>query len=141
MSGDTRAYAAIDRFADSLPRGPVDHATFRKQVAVRIALGYLARSDDRALATLIAEVTADGPGRNGRATGANGERAAGGLLRAALSGLGLSGRRQAAEVLSRLASGLRDTAAPGHDPELARHLSSALALHRRVAGREEGGRP
>jgi len=134
MSGRPEAYACVQHFAAGLPRRAVDHETFRKQVAVRIALGYLARSDDRALAELVAEASSRLPAPSDGSAPAQATRRAQGLRRAAVSGLGLSGRAQAASVLRRLAGDLRRGRVPADDPELARHVASALAMHARVAG-------
>jgi hypothetical protein len=60
------------------------------------------------------------------------------LRRSALSGLALSGRTQAANVLRQLLSEARGGRAAAADPDLARHLEAALRLHGRVASEGAG---
>lgn len=133
MSGRAGAYEAIARAAAAPPTGEVDSATLRTRVAVLAALGHLARSDDRALADLVAAATEDVPPPTWSHGRLRGPRLAALLRRSALSGLALSGRTQAAEVLQHLLTHARGTRAGGGAPDLARHLEAALKLHGRVA--------
>jgi hypothetical protein len=133
MSGRAGAYEAIGRAAAAAPSGEVDRATLRTRVAVLAALGHLARSDDRALADLVAAAAGDGRTPTWGHGRLRGPRLAALLRRSALSGLALSGRTQAAEVLQHLLiDARRARAAPGTS-DLARHLEEALRLHGRVA--------
>jgi len=129
MSGRPGAYEAISAAAAEPPHGEVDAATLRKRVALLAALGHLARSDDRALSDLIAAAgDADSePGWGYRHL--RGRRLARLLRRSALTGLALSGRRQAASVLQQVANAPRGRP---EDAAVAEHAAQALALHARV---------
>jgi hypothetical protein len=149
MSGRAGAYEAIARAAAAAPTGEVDAATLRTRVAILVALGHLARSDDRALADLVAAATGDGPTPAWRHGRLRGPRLAALLRRSALSGLALSGRPQAAEVLQQLLMDARGARAGAGAPDLVRHLEAALRLHGRAmsggaeavsGGRAFGGR-
>ena len=129
MSGRAGAYEAIARAAAARPAGEVDRATLRTRVAILAALGHLARSDDRALADLAAAAMGDGPAPAWRHGRLRGPRLAALLRRSALSGLALSGRTEAAEILQQLLIGARGGAG---DPDLVRQLEAALQLHGRV---------
>ncbi len=133
MSGRAGAYEAIARAAAAAPSGEVDRATLRARVAVLAALGHLARSDDRALANLLAAATLDGSTPAWSHGRLRGPRLTALLRRSALSGLALSGRAQAGATLRRLLIDARGARAANRDPELARHLEAALKLHGRVA--------
>jgi hypothetical protein len=100
---------------------------------VLAALGHLARNDDRALADLVAAAAGDGPTPAWGHGRLRGPHLAALLRRSALSGLALSGRTQAAEVLQQLLIDARRARAPGGGSGLARHLEETLQLHRRVA--------
>jgi len=133
MSGRAGAYEAISRVAAAPPTGEVDGATLRARVAVRIALGHLARSDDRALADLAAAARGGGPAPTWSRGRLRGPRLAALLQRSALSGLALSGRSEAAAVLRQLLFDAESAPAGAGRRELVRHLESALQLHGRVA--------
>jgi hypothetical protein len=133
MSGRAGAYEAIARAAAAEPTGEVDRAAVRERVAILAALGHLARSDDRALADLVAAATASGPAPAWRHGRLRGPRLAALLRRSALSGLAISGRSEAAEVLQQLLFEARRARAGAGEPELVRHLESALRLHGRLA--------
>jgi hypothetical protein len=133
MSGRAGAYEAIARAAAAVPTGEVDGAALRTRVAVRAALGHLARSDDRALADLLAAATLDGSAPAWSHGRLRGPRLAALLRRSTLSGLALSGRAQAGAALRRLLIDARRARAANGAPELARHLEAALQLHGRVA--------
>jgi hypothetical protein len=133
MSESAGAYEAIARAAAAVPTGEVDGAALRTRVAVLAAFGHLARSDDRALANLLAAATLDGSTPAWSHGQLHGPRLAALLRRSALSGLALSGRAQAGAALRRLLIDARGARAANRDPELARHLEAALELHGRVA--------
>jgi hypothetical protein len=133
MSGRAGAYEAIARAAATVPTGEVDGATLRKRVAVLAALGHLARSDDRALADLLATAGSDAPTPAWSHGRLHGPRLAALLQRSALSGLALSGRAQAGEALRRQLFEARGPRAAKGSPELTRHLEAVLRLHGRVA--------
>jgi hypothetical protein len=132
MSGRAGAYDAIARTAAAAPAGEVDTATYRTRVAVLLALGHLARSDDRALANLVAAATADDSAPAWSHHHLRGASLAALLRRSAATALALSGRPQAATVLRQLLIDGRPT--PGFE----RHLEAALRLHGRAAGEGAG---
>jgi hypothetical protein len=136
MSGRAGAYEAIARMAANTPTGEVDASTLRTRVALLVALGHLARSDDRALADLVAAAKGGGPAPAWSRGRLRGPRLAALLRRSALSGLALSGRAEAAAVLRQLLLDARSAPAEAGRAELVRHLEAALQLHRRV--RAEG---
>jgi hypothetical protein len=136
MSGRAGAYEAIARTAANTPTGEVDASTLRTRVALLVALGHLARSDDRALADLVAAAKGGGPAPAWSRGRLSGPRLAALLQRSALSGLALSGRTEAAAVLRQLLIDARSAPAGAGRAELVRHLEDALQLHRRV--RAEG---
>jgi len=121
MSGRPNAYAAVANAAAEEPTGEIDRAELRKRVAVLVALGHLARDDDRALTTLEAAVQADTtrPPRfsHGRLRG---KRLSGLMRRSAVSALANSGRTEARATLQRLERGAAE------DPEFERHLRSEI---------------
>jgi hypothetical protein len=133
MSGRTGAYEAIARAAAAVPTGEVDGATLRKRVALLAALGHLARSDDRALADLLAAARSDASTPAWSHGRLRGPRLSALLRRSALSGLALSGRAEAGEVLRSMLLDARGPGAAKGAPELARHLEAALQLQGRVA--------
>ena len=121
MSGHRDAYAAVKAAAADEPSGEVDRAELRKRVAVLVALGHLARDDDRALADLATVVWVESVRAprwsHGRLHGA---RLSGLMRRGAVSALATSGRHEARASLQRLER------QAGSDPELQRHVRSAL---------------
>ena len=138
MSGRAGAYEAIARAAAAPPTGEVDRATLRTRVAVLAALGHLARSDDRAFEDLVAAAMGDGPAPAWRHGRLRGPRLAALLRRSAFSGLALSGRTQAGEILQQLLIDARGARASAGAPDLVRHLEATLQLHGRV--RNEGAK-
>jgi len=132
MSGRAGAYEAIARAAAAPPTGEVDSATLRTRVAVLAALGHLARSDDRAFEDLVAAALGDGPAPAWRHGRLRGPRLTALLRRSALSGLALSGRTQAGEILQQLLIDARGARASAGAPDLVRHLEATLQLHGRV---------
>jgi hypothetical protein len=128
MTGHPKAYIAVAAAGTAV--GPseraVDRAERRLRVAILVALGHLARDDDRALDDLEAAVSR-GPGTATPGEPAN-DRALSNLLRrSAVSALALSGRPEARTALQRLA---REA---GAEPEFVAHVRAALDEHARVA--------
>lgn len=105
MSGHPRAYDAIAGAAAETPEGEVGRAVLRKQVALRAALGRLARHDDRALAALLSAARAGEPTPAWSCGRQRGERLGALLRRSTLTGLALSGRPEARTLLRRLRRG------------------------------------
>lgn len=155
ISAHPGAYEALADYAARAPQGPVGPHTFEARLAIPVAMGHLAREDDRALAFLqqaatIDPRTAEPPWSYARFTGA---RLAAMLRARAILGLGMSARPEARETLRRLeasaaaaappATGARaaekqpekDDAAPTRpvDPRLARRARAALDLSERIA--------
>jgi hypothetical protein len=126
MSGGAGAYSAVSAAAAKQPTGEVDGATLRSRVAILVALGHLARSDDRALADLeSAAAKGDAPEWSHRHL--RDARLGGLLQRSAATALAISGRPRAESALVQL------RADSGDSPELAKHLDAALDLRARVA--------
>jgi hypothetical protein len=125
------AFEAIAGVAESGSSGEVDRAEYQLRTAIPVAMGHLARSDDRAFAWLVARVD-DGSAEPGWSSGTRaGPRLAEQLRRRAIAGLALSGRPDADAILQRLASdtGRRRGAA---DPELAAMVETARDVHARI---------
>ena len=126
MSGGAGAYPAVAAAAAKQPVGEVHASTLRARVAILVALGHLARSDDRALMDLESAAAKDEiPEWSHRRL--HGARLGGLLQRSAATALAISGRPQAESALERL------RANAGNSRELTRHLDAALALRARVA--------
>jgi hypothetical protein len=120
------AYEAISDYAREAPSGEVDRSIFAARSALPIALGHLARSDDRALRDLLAAARAPStPAWSYRTL--RGERLALELRQGILQGLALSGRPEAASLLAE--SEENALAEPG----LARERAAARSLHARIA--------
>lgn len=125
IAGRAGAYEAIATYAASEPADAVDAHVYAARLAIPLALGHLARSDDRALAALLGLATSSSaPGWSYHHLA--GERLADVLRRAAVTGLALCGRTEAGDALEALA-GSRS------QPALALHAHSALRTHARVA--------
>lgn len=128
------AYEALARATESGSSGEVDRTEARLRTSLPIAMGHLARSDDRAYAWLVARVddTRDDPGWSSGSRA--GPRLAAQLRRRAIMGLALSGRSDADAILQRLAqpSGQRRAAAAA-DPELTAIVETARDVHARIA--------
>jgi hypothetical protein len=128
------AYEVLVDVAARGSSGEVDRTEARLRTALPIAMGHLARSDDRAYAWLVARVD-DTSGDPGWSSGSLvGPRLAAQLRRRAIAGLALSGRPEADAILQQLAqpSQRRRVAAPA-DPELAAIVATARDVHARIA--------
>jgi len=119
LSGQPGAFEALADYAAAETGDAVGPGIFRAHKALPVAMGQLARDDDRALAWLLESVTKPGPAefRAGpQDRGRVGER----LRQQALYGLGLSGRAEALPALRSAAAG---------DARAARAARDALDLH------------
>lgn len=134
------AYEALASAAADVPVGEVDRHEYRKRLALRIALGHLARSDDRALAWLKAEaLQQDVPSWWFRST--QGSQLGQALRRQSIRGLALSGRPDAATVLRQIeGQAVQERSLSAADPELVEQVREALDLHARVAAELRGTR-
>ena len=125
MSGHPLAWPTLRREAADMPRGEVDRAVFRKRFALRVAMGHLARHDERALAELLEEAD----GRRSPPTWScerhRGARLEALLRRSSVNALALSGRSEAQRALRRLRRN-------ADDAEFERGVLSALAEFDRV---------
>jgi hypothetical protein len=125
--GGSGAYEAVAEYAADVPEGEVEGAVYRAHFAVPFALGYLARTDDRALQDLLTMVQRP-PTRGWRYRQLDGARM-GRLLRTnAVTALALSGRSQSGSVLAAIARG----EGPGSDDALRAHALEMRALHAEV---------
>ena len=134
MSGNSSAFPALARFAASPPEGGVASAEYRARLALPLALGHLARSDARAFALLVEQARDPPASPSWRYRHLRGARLATLLRDTAITGLGISARPEAKDLLRELAD--RAAADPGTPDALRAHLGESLALHRRVS--EEG---
>ena len=133
IAGRPGAYEAIAGVAERGSSGEVARVESELRTAIPIAMGHLARSDDRAYAWLVARVD-DTRGDPGWSSGAlAGPRLAALLRRRAIAGLGLSGRPEADAILQRLAQGDASARAAASDPELAAIVETARGVHARIA--------
>jgi hypothetical protein len=121
MTGQRNVYAAVAAAAAEEPTGEIDRAGLRKRVAILVALGHLARDDDRALADLEAAAQVE-PARAPRFSHGplRGKRLSGLMRRSAVSALANSGRPEARTSLQRIETDADD------DPEFERHVRSTL---------------
>lgn len=132
MSEQPAAFAALVAFADRIPQGEVPADVYMARVALRMAFGHLARSNSDALQRLLDEAERD-PAPTGTSWSfgmLHGATLARSLRQTAISGLGISGRREAMDALDSLATRLaKDPAAPR---ELRRHVEQSRAYCSRV---------
>ncbi len=131
MSGDPNAFPALARFAASPPEGDVASAEYRARLALPFALGHLARSDARALDLLVEQVRDPPASPAWRYRHLHGARLATLLRDTAITGLGISARPEAENLLRELAD--RAAADPDAPDALRAQLGESLALHRRVS--------
>ena len=121
LSGQPAAYDALAAVGERGGDGELTPAEYRLRIALPRAMGVLAQRDDRALAWLIAR--ASQPARDpGWSYGAlHGPRLARQMRLDAVSGLGISERREARALLQRLA------AEADGDPAVPERAAAALA--------------
>ncbi len=143
-AGGPGAYESITAYASRPLTGAVNGADYRAQLAIPLALGYLARRDERALAALI---EAAGPGAAASAwTHRHLDAARTGVLRQkmAITGLALSGRPEAHVALMSLATTVAPSQAArgsaGRFSDLRAHVDEALRTHARSAAALEEAR-
>jgi hypothetical protein len=131
MSGHPDAFALLAEYAALPVSGEVDRATFRTRTRLARAMGYLARKDPRALHWLLrrAEQPATAPAWHFRQH--RDERLTVLLEEQLLTGLALSGAREAEEPLRRAAQ--RARGADTLDQRLRHHAEQAWRVHQRVS--------
>ena len=129
LVGGRPAFKLITRYeraAGTADAEEVSSALHRARIAVPIALGHLARHDDRALRQLLREADrTDGP--RWRTKRISADRAARVHREVCAIGLGLSGREEAPAALRRMPGA-------GDAEAWSRHVAAALEMHRQHAG-------
>jgi hypothetical protein len=132
ISGDPQVYPALIRFHERRPEGEVDSAEYRARRALPLAMGHLAQSDPRAFEFLLEAARAEGPGSAPRWSYLylRDEKLAGILRRAAIRGVAMSGRTEAAAALEELEARARDD--PAATEELRTHIHEARGFCERV---------
>lgn len=137
-SENPRAYRYLADFAALQPSGDVSSAVYQARVSLPVALGYLAHSYPTALG-MIEKMARDAPLEPGwRFQSLAGTSLAGALRRSAITGIAVSGRPEAAIVLTDLEAGTgqraaaRAGAAADRSDELRQHLEFARKLHERA---------
>jgi len=144
MSGHPDAFALLADYAERPISGEVDRATFRTRTRLAQAMGHLARKDPRALRWLLQRAAQPAPQPRWHFRQHRDERLAVLLDEQLLTGLALSGAREAEEPLRRAAQQARGSDAL--DQRLRHHAEQARRLHQRVsrdgvdALRPQGGR-
>ena len=118
-AGGPGAFEAIAAFTASTPVGEVDTATYRARLTAPMALGLLAREDDRAWAELARAAGRRTP-RDWHYRHIGGERLGRILERRVVAAVALSARPEARALLGRLAR-------EGGDAELRAHASDLEA--------------
>lgn len=120
------AYEAIAAAAEVTASGEVDRRLYRLLDAVPLAMGYLARSDDRAFAWLVARAGSRSAAPAWSHGPFEGQRLADQQRRRAIAGLALSARDGVPALLEAIegeGAHARSSVAP--DPELAGAIASA----------------
>ena len=132
ISGDPQAYRALSRFHASTPEGEVGGAEYRARRAIPLAMGHLARRDERAYQFLVKRVHATTSPRAPawRYRHLSGDRLAGILRRAAITGVAISGRPEASADLG--SAEARTRADSKATDELRRHIRESRKLSDRV---------
>jgi len=128
-SESSRALVALEAFADAAPTGEVEADVYQARAALPFAFGHLARRHDAALVRLGNRATEE---RDPQWSFQSLRGAALGdvLRRAAITGLGVSGRDEADAILRELEE--RENAAGRGASEWARHLATTRVLRTRV---------
>jgi hypothetical protein len=116
------AYEALAGALDAGASGEVDRPLFRLLDTVPLAMGYLARRDDRALAWLEERASSRGADPGWSHGPFRGQALVDQERRRAIAGLGLSGRSEAIAVLDAIAAAGAEAAG---DPELGAAVASA----------------
>lgn len=144
ISARPGAYEALAAYAAAAPRGAVDPAVFDARSMLSVAMGHLARSDERALDWLVARLGAEAsdPGWSYAAMSA---AELGALLREqAATGLAVSARPEAAALLRGLSRADARALDGPVSERMSAHASRALSTLERIRseGRSEAfGRP
>ncbi len=127
MSGSPAAFDAIADYALRGSSGELDRLEFRARRSIAYGMGHLARVDSRALAWLTQAATDANaaPRQSFRQIGP--ERVARMMRRGAITGLALSARPAAAQILAGI------IATPGADPRIVESSNEALLLHGRLS--------
>lgn len=138
-SENSDAYRHLADFAVRTPSGEVSSAVYQARVSLPVALGQLAYSHPTAFGLIEAMARDARLERGWRFQSLAGASLAGALRRSAITGLAVSGRPEAATVLSDLEdrtatrAGATSGEAADQSDELLRHLEFARTLHERVA--------
>ncbi len=132
ISGAPQAYPALVEFEGREVEGEVGAAEYRARRAVPLAMGHLARTDPRALRFLLEAARREGPESAPRWSYLylRDQKLAGILRRAAITGVAMSGRPEAAAALRALGQRARDD--PSTTDELRVHVREAERLCDRV---------
>jgi hypothetical protein len=131
-AGADGAYELVAEYAADVPSGEVDRAIFRARLAIPLALGYLARRDDRALWRLIEAAGVGAAPASWHRAQLDGVRS--GVLRQkmAITGLALSGRPEAGVTLRQMGAQVAPSPVArgrsGDFADLRAHLDEACAL-------------
>jgi len=127
MSGSPAAFDAIADYALRGSSGELDRLEFRARRSIAYGMGHLARVDARAFAWLTQAATDANaaPQQSFRQIGP--ERMAQMMRRGAITGLALSARPAAAQILAGI------SATPGADPRVVEYSNEALLLHGRLS--------
>ena len=127
MSGSPAAFDAIADYALRGSSGELDRLEFRARRSIAYGMGHLARVDARAFAWLTQAATDANaaPQQSFRQIGP--ERMAQMMRRGAITGLALSARPAAAQILAGI------IATPDADPRIVEYSNEALVLHGRMS--------
>ena len=125
------AYEALAGAVDAGASGEIDRPLFRLLDTIPLAMGYLARRDDRALAWLVGRAGSRGADPGWSHGPFRGQALADQERRRAIAGLGLSGRSGAIAALDAIAA---ERANGAGDPELGAAVASARDAIRTAAG-------
>ena len=127
MSGSPSAFDAIADYALRGSSGELDRLQFRARRSIAYGMGHLARVDARAFAWLTQAATDvnSAPQQSFRQIGP--ERMAQMMRRGAITGLALSARPAAVNILAGI------SATPGADPRIVEYSNEALLLHGRLS--------
>lgn len=130
--GGATAYRAVARHAATDPTGEVADSTFRSQIALRFAMGRLAREQDGAFTYLLLRASPEAPRWSSRS--ARGDALRRLLHECTVTALALSGRPEAEAVLRGMLVQAREPMRNEQGPGWEERLVEALALHRERRG-------
>jgi len=135
-SENAAAYPQLADFASRPPEGEVASGVYQAWVSLPVALGVLAHDYPAAFERLEQMVRDTGSAPGWRFQSLEGASLASALRRSAITGVGVSGRPEAAVVLNDLRTRAATHAAPSAAPavdDLVQHIESALRLQTRSA--------